>query len=305
MTQFGRLSEKGKEENPKEISKLETIENASLNKDNKLNTSNKVKANIKLSVEIVITIDFILYLVTSYYSAWHAEVHNKIMNSGTFYNKPNFGDKYKYLTIIGDHLTPLFFLLSVVKNTLYLMSLIMTENDTTFSFQSYVPLDFNWKLSVDKILMKYEAFMDCFNIFLTSINTMIAILFWTIYYLNKENILPKKVEKLYPLQLNLFIHGMTGLIMWCHNLICIRYKIYDLKYHRLIMIMFVVTYCLWVIICYIINGWWAYDFLNYMSYFQHFLLMCIVTISCMLANEIVCYIISYLHLQKIKVWQLV
>jgi len=174
-----------------------------------------------------------------------------------------------------------------------LIVLIFIPDNTKIDFNFYVPFNFNLKSDMEKILDKYQIFMDCFNVLLTTMNSMIGILFWTIYCINKETIFPKRVEHLYPVQLNLFIHGITALIMWCHNLIYPYYKIHNLKYHRLIMFTFNLSYGLWVITCYIINGWWAYDFLNRMNYFQHFIFLCTVTTLCMLANEIVCHVVAY------------
>lgn len=93
----------------------------------------------------------------------------------------------------------------------------------------------------------------------------VSLVFWSLYFTNKDLIFPDEVQKQFPWWLNSVMHTLIVPFICIEMLVTKR--IYpSRKFGINVMIAFISTYSLWVLAIYIHTGIWAYPFLEFLNW---------------------------------------
>eukprot|EP01102_Stenamoeba_stenopodia_P011861 TRINITY_DN3673_c0_g1_i2.p1 TRINITY_DN3673_c0_g1~~TRINITY_DN3673_c0_g1_i2.p1 ORF type:complete len:306 (-),score=41.53 TRINITY_DN3673_c0_g1_i2:21-938(-) len=165
-----------------------------------------------------------LLLQTAYHSIALAVVAHYLNFSQTvFQNDATVGGQFKFLTQLNHISQGLFFLFSIFND---LRLLVGGKNAPKPS--------------------PVQKFIDSMFVLLFCVASMVGILFWSIFFYDRELILPAAVEQFYPRELNLFQHGWTAVLMWIEGLL-VNHHYYELLPHVINLLFVTVSYGLWTI----------------------------------------------------------
>lgn len=213
-----------------------------------------------------------LLLLCGYFHFYRLQIDDIMRNEGLI--KAAFGGSWRYLTIWGQYLTIFYVFLSCM-------------HDVTHLFDS------NWKKDIRKYV-HYLFYPIC------TLTTIIAILFWSIFCIDKDLMIPPKMRPFYPMILNVFQHGGSGIILWMDALICSK-RVYHKTMHYLTTVFVGLIYQSWSVICAVINGFQAYPFLDHLTLKQHLIFFSGVLIIGFLVQSVTMFIIEKLHHQKDRI----
>jgi len=101
---------------------------------------------------------------------------------------------------------------------------------------------------------------------LCGLSTVVGLLFWTMFFYDRELILPASMDKIYPPEMNVYQHGVVAVIMWLELLLVRHYASPSAREDAYICIAFSSGYISWSYVVYFQMGKWAYPFMNLMSH---------------------------------------
>eukprot|EP01102_Stenamoeba_stenopodia_P011864 TRINITY_DN3673_c0_g1_i8.p1 TRINITY_DN3673_c0_g1~~TRINITY_DN3673_c0_g1_i8.p1 ORF type:complete len:226 (-),score=38.06 TRINITY_DN3673_c0_g1_i8:240-917(-) len=212
-----------------------------------------------------------LLLQTAYHSIALAVVAHYLNFSQTvFQNDATVGGQFKFLTQLNHISQGLFFLFSIFND---LRLLVGGKNAPKPS--------------------PVQKFIDSMFVLLFCVASMVGILFWSIFFYDRELILPAAVEQFYPRELNLFQHGWTAVLMWIEGLL-VNHHYYELLPHVINLLFVTVSYGLWTIYLKSQNGAWPYPFQDQLTPAAHALFyLCAVPIAIivMFLGKLVCQLV--------------
>eukprot|EP01098_Paradermamoeba_levis_P001549 TRINITY_DN11825_c0_g1_i1.p2 TRINITY_DN11825_c0_g1~~TRINITY_DN11825_c0_g1_i1.p2 ORF type:complete len:159 (-),score=39.77 TRINITY_DN11825_c0_g1_i1:150-626(-) len=138
------------------------------------------------------------------------------------------------------------------------------------------------------------AFFDYFFFLLFNLSVMVGFLFWSLFFYDRELVLPAHMDAIYPWPLNLYQHGVVALIVWA-DLSFFYHPHRTISKNLMIVIAFSLFYIAWLHICFQFNREFPYPILNKIQDFNGHLIFYLVTISIEL---VVAFISIYLfHLR--------
>jgi len=118
---------------------------------------------------------------------------------------------------------------------------------------------------------------------------MVGILFWSIYFYDRELILPKVHDLVYPCELNMYQHGFIAVIMWFEWLFF--YHDIEFKKHTKLIVTFGVVYTCWLYSQKYIFGEYPYPLFEAMNLYGH-----VTFVSCSISMTVVIfYVLSHIH----------
>jgi len=123
--------------------------------------------------------------------------------------------------------------------------------------------------------------------------SMVGILFWSIYFYDREMIFPKSFDNVYPQELNMFQHGYLAVLMWLEWLML--YHAIEPTKHIKIILVFGIGYLVWVYIQKIFIGF-PYPLFEAMDIRGHV----IFDVCAIVATVTVFYVLNYVHAVRWK-----
>lgn len=178
---------------------------------------------------------FVAFLVNIQYLVW---MHN-ILES------PGFGRHYRFMTNINHALETVFFLGSFF----YDICSFLFHRERMETIRKPAVLEYLFMLGF-------------------TLSSMVGILFWALYFYDRELILPAHMEKIYPKELNIFQHGYIAVLMWL-ELLFSEHHVRERWLTSILVVVTAIAYAGWTYVCFSINGVWPYPFQNQWSYGLH------------------------------------
>jgi len=102
--------------------------------------------------------------------------------------------------------------------------------------------------------------------------TMTGVLFWSIFFYDRELVFPKAFEPFYPFHLNLYQHGVVSIVMWIEMLVVFHaLEVRNIFYNKQMKVLFLVCciYDAWIYLQRVILGRWTYPFFAQLSIVGH------------------------------------
>lgn len=209
---------------------------------------------------------FGLLCLCCYFHIYRVEVLQNMYNLGIV--NETFGGSARFLTIWGQYLTLIYCFISCINDIAYLFNSNMKHSIRSLIHHSFYPL--------------------------CTVTTIIALFFWSIFWIDKDLMIPKKFRPHFPMDLNVFQHGGNAFILWIDAIFCGK-RVYRKTLHLLHSLYFGLIYQLWSIICTSINGFHAYPFLNHFTLKQHIIFFGGVVTVAATIQFIIMYIIEKVH----------
>jgi len=120
----------------------------------------------------------------------------------------------------------------------------------------------------------------------------VGVLFWSIFFYDRELIFPKSLDSVYPFDLNLFQHGIISVLMWLEWLF-FQYQISFGK-HIGILVYFSLFYTVWLYIQKLVFGNFPYPFYDNLDMMGHVIFNVVVLSSSFFIFYMLC--LRYLSL---------
>eukprot|EP01117_Protostelium_nocturnum_P011924 TRINITY_DN4359_c0_g1_i2.p1 TRINITY_DN4359_c0_g1~~TRINITY_DN4359_c0_g1_i2.p1 ORF type:complete len:285 (+),score=73.06 TRINITY_DN4359_c0_g1_i2:48-857(+) len=168
-------------------------------------------------------------------------------------NPPNwntFGGSWKFLTQINHDVQTWYHLFALGVQAYFMISFYEISQKKKKKSHGKVPYS-------NSLLY----FQDRWFFLSATLSTIVGILFWGIFFIDRELILPKAAEKVYPPTLNLWQHGVVAILSWSEIGLVPRTSTSP-TLDLLIVVLFAAFYIVFTTVAYLKLGQWQYPFLN-------------------------------------------
>jgi len=178
----------------------------------------------------------------------------QVIETFRFLNVNKFGGSHRFLTFINHEFQTIYALLSFVVDIYFLMK-TKTRNSSG---------------SIIRDILDRVFFL---NLILSS---MVGIIFWSIFFYEKELIMTKQAEQVYTVEQNIYQHGIVAINMWLEMLLIPHFVSQRFLTDVSITFLFCITYIIWVFLNANITGSFPYPFMNLFTPMQHVLFYAVV-----------------------------
>uniref|UniRef100_A0A6B2LM28 FAR-17a/AIG1-like protein n=1 Tax=Arcella intermedia TaxID=1963864 RepID=A0A6B2LM28_9EUKA len=108
--------------------------------------------------------------------------------------------------------------------------------------------------------------VERFFVVVFAMSTAIGILFWAIFFYDRELILPKSLDAIYPMSLNVFQHGFIAILMWVEYYLG-KYPFTSTHFRSFIN--FSIGYTIWTHVQKALFGIYPYPFMEFLDPVGH------------------------------------
>ena len=210
-----------------------------------------------------------LLVLCGYFHFYRMQILQIMIDEGIVIR--TFGGSWRFLTIWGQYLTILYIFLSCMHDITNIIDSKIKHNIECWIHHLFYPI--------------------------CTLTTIIGLLFWSIFWIDKDLMLPKNMRPYYPIILNVFQHGGNGVIIWLDALICSK-KVYHKLMHYLTSFVVMIIYQIWSLLCTTINGFHAYPFLNQFTLKQHLIFFIGVAIIGVIVQSLTMFLMEKLYHRK-------